>query len=62
MAALLLEQYGFVRTLIPAKEDLVNSGLYVGTTKNCLLDGNWNEKFRVVIVVSFHCNTDNTMA
>ncbi|KAF6019071.1 hypothetical protein EB796_022626 [Bugula neritina] len=44
------EQYGFVRTLIPAKEDLVNSGLYVGTTKNCLLDGNWNEKFRVVIV------------
>ena len=48
---LISESFGFVRTLTPLSDDSLESSLYVGTTKNCILEGSLNEKFRSVVQV-----------
>lgn len=47
----LIESCGFVRTLIPLTDDSADSNLYIGTTKNLVMEGYIGEKFSTVIQV-----------
>lgn len=51
-----LESLGFVRTLAPVNDDHTDTGLYIGTTKNFVLDGAMHDKFRALIQVKARRN------
>ena len=48
-----IESCGFVRTLIPISDDSADSSsLYIGTTKNFIMEGWISERFTIVLQVS----------
>lgn len=46
------ESLGFVRTLMPIKDEVESSDIYVGTTKNFILEGSMYDKIKPLIQVS----------
>lgn len=42
---------GYIRTLVPVSESDADGSLYIGTTKNFVLEGSLQHKFKFVIQV-----------